>query len=261
MNRPLASVVIAYAAGLLCAQLWQPPVVWLLTSAFATLISALLVKKIRPPLLCLLLALAGWANILVHTTVVSPINLRIVLGNEPAIVSVRGRLDETPRQKISIRDEQEKWRSVARVRVNEIVRDEKTVPAAGEILAIVPGIPAPTLFAGQNVEITGVISRPPPALAEGLFDFQSYLATRGIYYQLATKNTNDWKILPPTSSRPPLTDRFLNWSKQTLALGLPGEDEPLRLLWAMTLGWRTAFTGDIGEPFLRAGTINYFLNL
>jgi competence protein ComEC len=50
----------------------------------------------------------------------------------------------------------------------------------------------------------------------------------------------------------------LNWSKRTLALGLPVEDEPLRLLWAMTLGWRTAFTGDISEPFLRAGTMHLF---
>ena len=55
-----------------------------------------------------------------------------------------------------------------------------------------------------------------------------------------------------------MTDRFLNWSKRTLAYGLPVEDEPLRLLWAMTLGWRTAFTGDIGDPFLRAGTMHLF---
>jgi competence protein ComEC len=55
-----------------------------------------------------------------------------------------------------------------------------------------------------------------------------------------------------------LTDRFLSWSKKILALGLPMEDEPLRLLWAMTLGWRTAFTGDISEPFLRAGTMHLF---
>ena len=26
----------------------------------------------------------------------------------------------------------------------------------------------------------------------------------------------------------------------------------------MTLGWRTAFTGDISEPFLRAGTMHLF---
>jgi competence protein ComEC len=57
---------------------------------------------------------------------------------------------------------------------------------------------------------------------------------------------------------PPLTDRFLNWSKHTLTFGLPVEDEPLQLLWAMTLGWRTAFTGDISEPFLRAGTMHLF---
>jgi len=36
------------------------------------------------------------------------------------------------------------------------------------------------------------------------------------------------------------------------------EDEPLRLLWAMTLGWRTAFTGDISELFLRSGTQHMF---
>jgi competence protein ComEC len=62
----------------------------------------------------------------------------------------------------------------------------------------------------------------------------------------------------PVLFKPPLTDRFLNWSKHTLALGLPVEDEFLQLLWAMTLGWRTAFTGDISEPFLRAGTMHLF---
>ncbi|HZL13283.1 MAG TPA: ComEC/Rec2 family competence protein, partial [Verrucomicrobiae bacterium] len=32
----------------------------------------------------------------------------------------------------------------------------------------------------------------------------------------------------------------------------------LHLLWAMTLGSRTAFSGDIGDPFLRAGTMHLF---
>ena len=72
------------------------------------------------------------------------------------------------------------------------------------------------------------------------------------------RSTNDWQLRAPPLIKPPLTDRFLNWSQRTLALGLPAEDEPLRLLWAMTLGWRTAFTGDISEPFLRAGTMHLF---
>jgi competence protein ComEC len=258
MNRPLASVVIAYAAGLLCAQFWQPPTGWLFALAFLIFVLTLALKKIRLPLLWLLLALAGWTNFSVRTSIISPIDLRSVLGNGPAIVTVRGELAEIPRQKISVRDEQENWRSVARVRIHELSRDGKNLPAAGEILATVPGVTAENFFAGQPVEISGVTSQPPPALAEGLFDLQSYLAARGVYYQLKTDSTNDWKILPPQIPRPPLTDRFLNRSKATLALGVPVEDEPLHLLWAMTLGWRTAFTGDIGEPFLRAGTMHLF---
>jgi competence protein ComEC len=258
MNRPLVSVVIAYAAGLLLAQLSQPPPAALLGVTAAVLAATLVSTKLRSLLIWPLLALAGWSNFICQTAVVSPNDLRTLLGNEPALVTVRGELAETPRLKITVRDESENWRHVARVHVSEIRRAENFIPAAGEILVTTPGVPGANFFAGQAVEISGVISRPPPPLAEGLFNFQTYLATRGIYYQLKTESTNDWKLLPPVLPGPPLTDRFLSWSKNTLALGLPNEDVPLRLLWAMTLGWRTAFTGDIGEPFLRAGTMHMF---
>ena len=258
MNRPLVSVVVAYAAGLLLAQLFQPPPAGLLAITAGVLIFAVAFKKLRPFLFWPLLALAGWTNFVCHTAVISPNDLRTLLGNQPALVTVRGELAETPRLKIVFRDEQENWRSVARVCVAEIQRAGNFAPVTGEILIATPGILDTNFFAGQTVDISGVISRPPPPLAEGLFDFQTYLATRGIYYQLKAESTNDWKLLQPVLAKPPLTDRFLGWSKQTLALGLPAEDEPLRLLWAMTLGWRTAFTGDIGEPFLRAGTMHMF---
>jgi competence protein ComEC len=258
MNRPLASIALAYAAGLLLGQFSQPSPTVLLAVSAILLVLVLTLEKLRPFLLWPLLALLGWTNLICHNAVISPNDLRTLLGNEPALVTVRGELAETPRLKITVRDEQENWRNVARVRVAEINRGSGFIRASGEILAITPGQPDKLFFAGQNVEISGVIAHPPGALAEGLFDFQNYLATRGIFYQLKTESTNDWKIPPPEISTPPLTDRFLNWSKSTLALGLPCEDEPLRLLWAMTLGWRTAFTGDIGEPFLRAGTMHMF---
>ena len=258
MNRPLVSVVLAYAAGLLLAQFFQPPPAPLLGITVAILIFTIASTKLRPLFFWPLLALAGWTNFICQTAVISPNDLRTQLGNYPALATVRGELAETPRLKIAVRDDLENWRNVARVRVSEISRAENFVPAAGETLVITPDILGTNFFAGQRVEISGVIARPPQPLADGLFDFQNYLAARGIYYQLKTDSTNDWKILEPQILRAPLTDRFLNWSKNTLALGLPNEDEPLRLLWAMTLGWRTAFTGDIGEPFLRAGTMHMF---
>ena len=258
MNRPFVSVVFAYAAGLLLAQLVHPPLKALFAAAVFLLILVLVLEKFRSILIWPLLLLVGWTNFAVRTAVISPNDLRTLLGNETALVTVRGELAETPRLKIIERNGEETWRNAARVRVSEIRRAENLLPAAGEILVTTPGILESNFFAEQNVEVSGIISRPPPPLAEGLFDFQNYLETRGIYFQLKTESTNDWKILPPEIPNPPLTDRFLNWSKQTLALGLPNEDEPLRLLWAMTLGWRTAFTGDIGEPFLRAGTMHMF---
>ncbi len=35
-------------------------------------------------------------------------------------------------------------------------------------------------------------------------------------------------------------------------------DEPLQLLWAMTLGWKTALSGEVAEPFMRSGTMHVF---
>ena len=258
MKRPLVAVVSCYAIGLLLAGIFQPPLVALFAAAFVLLILAIVAGKLRPFLTWPLLALVGWTNIASRTAVISPNDLQRLIGNDAAIVSVRGTLTETPHLKIVERDGQETEHSLAKVQITGLRRGENWQPAAGEIIVATPSPLAEEYFAGQAVEIAGVIAHPPLPLADGPFDYRDYLQTRGIYYQLKTESTNDWKILEPRLNSPPLTDRFLSWSKKTLVLGLPAEDEPLRLIWAMTLGWRTAFTGDISEPFLRAGTMHMF---
>ena len=257
MKRPLVAVVSCYATGLLLAELFQPPLVALFGIAFVVLVLVLVLEKLRPLLLWLLIAFVGWTNLASRTAIVSPNDLRALLGDTNAIVTVRGTLIETPHLRITERDGQQTERSVAQVQVTALRRDANWRPAAGSIIVTTPGALDSRFFAGQPVEVTGVISRPASPLAEGLFDYRDYLQTRGIFYQLKTGSTNGWQLGGSPLAGPPLTDRFLNWSKHTLALGLP-EDEPLHLLWAMTLGWRTAFTADISEPFLRAGTMHLF---
>jgi ComEC/Rec2-related protein len=282
MNRPLVAVVVAYATGLLLAQWFHPPLPWLFGLTGFLLVLVLVIGfaqqrtgKLPVPLIFIplvtrhpslvtrsvlwpLLALIAWTNFAARTSVIAPMDLRAVLGQQPAAVAMRGTLAETPHLKMTVQGEREKWRNVARVRVQQIRLTNDFAPASGEVLITTPDVLGPDFFSGQPVEINGVIAPPPPPLAEGLFDYRDYLATRGIYFQLKTESTNDWRLREPHLTRPPLTDRFLTWSQHTLALGLPGEDGPLRLLWAMTLGWRTAFTGDIDEPFLRAGTMHMF---
>ncbi len=258
MKRPLVAVVSCYVIGLLLATFLKPPLGALFAVSFLVLTFVLVLEKLRSWLIWPLIALAGWTNLASRTAVVSPNDLRALLGDTAAIVTVRGTLLETPHIKIIERDDQETEHSLAQVRVTELLRGENRQAAAGEIVVTTPSALPADFFAGQPVEVTGVISRPLLPLAEGLFDYRDYLETRGIFYQLKTSSTNDWQLRSPSLTKPPLTDRFLAWSKRTLALGLPVEDEPLRLLWAMTLGWRTAFTGDISEPFLRAGTMHLF---
>ena len=258
MKRPLGFVVACYATGLLLAEILRPPVVLLFAASFSLLILSLALPRFRPLLIWPLLVVFGWTNLTSRTAVISPDDLRNLIGNDAAIVTVRGTLVETPHLKIVERDDQQNEHSLAQVKIAEIRSSENWQLALGQIIVTIPSALPEKFFSGQSVEISGVIARPEPPLAEGLFNYQNYLETRGIYYELKTGSTNDWRLREPILSTPPLTDRFLNWSKHTLALGLPVEDEPLRLLWAMTLGWRTAFTGDISEPFLRAGTMHLF---
>ncbi len=298
MKRPFVVVVAFYAFGLMLAEWVRPPLILLFGASFLAFLLALAMAKWRAILLCGLLILAGWTNLIFHTAIISPNDLRRLIGEQSELVTVRGVLAHTPQIKIYERRGAETERSQAQVRVSEIQIGDTWQPADGDIIVSTPVEgPAQTvdgaktarvrtraaahtvapvqtepamqtmvasaqaggtnLFGGQSVEISGMIAQPPTASAEGLFDDRDYLQTRGIFYELRTRSPNDWQLRDPILPRPPLTDRFLEWSRRVLALGLP-EDQTLRLLWAMTLGWRTAFTGDVGDPYLRAGTMHLF---
>jgi competence protein ComEC len=257
MKRPLAAVVSAYVIGLLLAEIFQLPLAALFACALAVLGATLVFAKCRPWLIWPLLALAGWVNFAVHTRVVSPQDLRRLLSGEPELVTVRGTLAETPGQRVYVRDEIESWRTLARLEVTALARGTNWQPAGGQIIVTTPGKLPADFFQGQEVEIAGIIAWPPIPVAEGLFDYRTFLRRQGIDFQLKSGSANDWKLLS-TRTTPPASDRFLAWSQATLGRGLPEVDEPLKLLWAMTLGWRPALTGEVTAPFMESGTMHIF---
>jgi len=97
--------------------------------------------------------------------------------------------------------------------------------------------------------------RSPPPMAP--LNYRAYLNEKGIYYQLQAASEQDWRTLSPLPA-PPVADRFREWARRALALGLPVEDESLRLEWALTLGWKTALTEEVSEPFVQAATYHIF---
>src|SRR5262249_22780198 len=119
-TRPLASVALAYASGLVLGN-WLQPTCWsLLSISLGLTLIALIWSAGRRWLLWPLVVLTGWANLVSRTAVLSPSDLRETQGNAAQIVTIRGLLAETPDQRIYIRDEQEISRSLAQVRIEKI---------------------------------------------------------------------------------------------------------------------------------------------
>ncbi|MDB6065993.1 MAG: ComEC/Rec2-related protein [Pedosphaera sp.] len=259
MKRPLIAVALLYVLGVLLAAIPAPLVPLF---AFASVLALLYLfwSQARPILLGALIILAGWINLAHRTAILSPNDLRGRISRDGEIVTIRGRLCETPYQRV--REDKVKdtnvWSSMARIDANEIrFNKEDWQPAAGRIMTSTKGILPDDIFAGEMVEIDGTLEPTKGPVAEGLFDYREFLKHQEIHHQLHVPSITEWHVLSAQSQRP-LADRFCAWARKTLALGLPLEDESLRLEWALTLGWKAALTDTVSEPFVRASTYHIF---
>jgi len=257
-SKPLVIVAGLFIAGIALSNLLEPDWRIIFAAAWVLLLLAVAVEKGREWILAGLMLVAGAASLSLRTSIISPNDLRRLFGDSSQIITVQGRLAETPYQRVYERRNQESWRTIAFVEVDSVSFGTRTnIPAFGTMAINTTGILASSFTCGQAVEINGVLQVPPGALAEGLFDYGKYLRFLGIHYQVQANSTNDWRVVGVPQPRP-VADRFTDWAQGALAYGLPTVDEPVRLLWAMTLGWKTAMTGEVSEPFMRSGTIHVF---
>jgi len=186
----------------------------------------------------------------------SEFDSRMVLSGEPELVTVRGKLVETP----SLRDFQAGSNNVvyshAVIEAGEVQRNKKWERITGRLATVTRGELAGDFFEGRSVEITGVINLPPRAAAPGLFDYRAYLRNLRIFHQVRCDSTNDWLLL--STEGMPVTEKFRRWAQVQLQRGLPEQDERVEMIWAMTLGIKRALSGEASEPFLRTGTMHIF---
>ena len=262
MEHPLARLALAYGAGLVLA-FWSPFPVSLGALLLVTLAvgyGCLRAEKLRPFLLWPFLIFCGWTNLELQTAVISPADLRVLNDGRDELLTLHGTLVEAPRQSIVVRRGEETVRTLAILEATELQRGTNREPAFGQVLVNTPGVVGDEFFTGRAVVLSGVLRVPRGPVAEGLFDYRRHLAWQGIHRQLVVADTNDWQFAVGTdpAARPPLADRFQTWAMATLARGLPVEDVELRLLWAMALGWKTALTDEVTEPFMRSGTMHIF---
>lgn len=258
MKRPLGMVALLYGCGLLLGEGLQPPMLLLFAASFALAAAAVFVRKARAVLTGALIVFTGWTNLVWRTAILSPYDLRRSLpANLPVEVVVRGRLDDEPAERVYIQNEKPSYRTAALVRVAALRRGSGWQPGYGRILVSTPGQLPDEYFAGQQVAIAGVMAPPRGPVAEGLFNYPQWLRRQGVFFELKASSPADWTVVS-SNSTPSLSGRFQSWAQATLARGLPEQDEALRLLWAMTLGCKSALPKTAYEPFIESGTMHIF---
>ena len=246
-----------YIAGILFGEFVVASVPILLGISLSLAAIAILWTAARQVLLYPLIVLTGWTGHTLSTAIISPDDLRRTLGDQSAIVTILGRIIETPSLRVYETGEHVLNRTQARLEATAIqIQQKDWQPARGSVIVRTPHL-VTNLLAGQIVRVSGVVGPPRGALADGLFDYASWLRRQGIYYELQASEEQDWQVLA-SPRRGPLADRFREWARAALARGLPREDESLRLEWALTLGWKPALTEEISEPFIRAATYHIF---
>ena len=288
MQCPLLAVAAIYVTGVLLGERWPGSPGWLLAAAIAAALASLscwwlnraceatathalnlhgqplgLIVLLAGPLqsifTILALVLAGWANMARHNVATSAHDLRVLVQNDAAIVTLRGALAKTPDRRITRRDDEGQARLLLPVDAELIRLGGEWRHARGRVLIDTLEPAGLELHAGRRVELDGVLAQPRGAKAPGVFDYRQHLDRRGIHFVLKTDRHTDWQLMdsdaPPAR---PLVDHFRDWATNQLARGLPKQDKPLELLWAMSLGWRTALTGEVKEPFMRSGTMHLF---
>ena len=258
MKRPFSIVALLYLAGIVLGDLLPANLPLLFFLGLTSAAGALFYEKGRSVLLAVALVFAGWFNLARHSAILSPYDVRLLLGQQPEMVRVRGTLAAFPTERIFERHSTESWHSTALLELRQLQRGTHWQPASGRISVTTQGILDEEYFSRQTVEICGVARPPELPAAPGLFDTRSYLRRQGVYYQLSA-TTRDWQVWPSdTPQKKPLAARFHAWAKETLAHGLPTEDKALRLTWTLMLDWRAPMTRSVQEPFVRAGTFHIF---
>ena len=258
MVRPLTLVASAYAVGIVASRVLEAPPWLFLGIAAGLLLRAAMSERGRWTMALALFAALGAAHHAIDAQPLSPTDLRRVLGAEPQIATVRGRLVGPPVLKRMLIDDERVDRSLGRIAVHAVQTRGEWRPASGELVATVAADLEGRFHDGQTVELTGVVAPPPGPKAPGLFDYRTFLANQGVHHLLRLDDPREWTLAPDNGViGPGFSERFIAWAKATLARGLP-DDEATALLWAMALGWKAGLNDEVAEPFVLSGTLHIF---
>src|SRR5947199_9699796 len=117
LKRPLLMVALSYAAGIVLADSLQVGLAPLLVCSFILTLLCLFQWSGRWLMLGLLLITIGATNFRLHTAIISPNDLRLLIGDRIEDAALRGTLSARPSPRTSEQNGAVSWRTVAQLEV------------------------------------------------------------------------------------------------------------------------------------------------
>ena len=212
----------------------------------------------RHLLAAIILTIGAWANHRLHTSIVSKTDLRLIIGNQPRLVTLIGTVGSLPQSRAAETKEETVFRTQVMIDADHVEIGNRRISVTGRVIAQINQKLPGKLDPGSVVSIRGCIKHPDRPLVPGAFDYRRYLRNRGIHYQIQLPQWEpDFKIVSHPRRRP-FPAVFQDWARETLALGHLEENTEIRLIWAMVMGYRMWLSGERKEPFMLSGTLHVF---
>lgn len=257
-KRPCAWLAVPLTIGILVGEHGDGARI-LAPGVFLVLVALVLARLPRSYVLgVMVVSLLGWMNHQWHTRVFSENDLRLLIGNQPKIVTIEGTIRSLPTSRATQTDNGLRFQSQVIIDVRRIRFGQRWQTAEGDVLVRVNKPLLSDLFQGLKVAVGGGIKHPDTPRVPGAFNYRRHLRFKGIYYEM---QLSDWSKFRPhydRSIRRPIPARFQDWARKALTIGQPENHPSTRLIWAMVLGWRTWLTGERREPFMLSGTLHVF---
>src|SRR2546423_14685011 len=131
-NWPLLGIALLFILGIAVADYTTPDWRCITAVACTFLFLAIALERARKYLLPASIIFAGAATLSLRIAILSHCDIRALMGAELRIATIRGRLTETPFQRVYERGNRENWRTIAFVALDSIsFAGQTNVPASG----------------------------------------------------------------------------------------------------------------------------------
>jgi competence protein ComEC len=262
---PLVPFALAAGAGLVADRYLDPG----LPAAFLLACTGIVAGFVARTPVGFWIAVAGLAaaHHHIHRHVVPPDDLGRFIGERPVVARVRGLLDETPVLRRASTDlfgpARRVDRAVAVLAATELRDASGTwVPVSGRVRLTVESVVGPndrppfaSVSVGDELEATGLLSRPPPPGNPGEWDYAAYLTDERIRGELrATKSDDTITRLDSAGRSWAVLAVLRRFFTKRIDDSFPPREAALAR--ALLLGDGSAMDRDEWDAFARTGAIH-----